>query len=154
MSEQAVDLRSTWAVLRRRSRLLAVAALLGSAAGVALLLVAPPAFTSTSVVLLPSAAQSGSGRAGGYDAETQVLITKSSDVLDPAVQASQTELTSDEVRDRLTVEVPAPSVLRITATGATAGQAEDLAHAVAESLLAYLQESNSTLSEGRRAQLQ
>ena len=154
MSEQAVDLRSTWAVLRRHGAALAAAALVGAAAGLGLLVLDPPAFTSTSVVLLPAAAQSDSGRTGGYDAETQVLIATSSEVLTRAGRSSDPELTSDEVGDRLVVEVPAPSVLQIRAAGATASEAEDLAYAVSESLLAYLQETNTTLSQGRRVQLQ
>ena len=50
MSEQAVDLRSTWAVLRRRSGVLLLAALLGGAAGVGVLYLFPPPYTSASVV--------------------------------------------------------------------------------------------------------
>jgi len=154
MSEQAVDLRSTWAVLRGHRRVLAIAGLIGAAMGVALLLLAPPAFTSTSAVLLPSAAQSGSGRAGAYEDDTQVLIASSTEVLSRAARSSKPELSPDEVGDRLTVEVPAPSILRITTAGATAGQAEDLAYAVAESLLSYLRETNTKLDQGRRVQLQ
>jgi hypothetical protein len=154
MSEQAVDLRSSWAVLRGRSGVLAVAALLGAMVGLALLYVDPPPFTSSSVVLLPSAAQPGSGKTGGYDAETQVLIATSSEILSRAAeQFKAEELTPEQVGDRVTVDVPAPSILRITAGGPEASDAEDLASAVADSLLAYLKETNGTLSEGRRTQL-
>lgn len=154
MSEQAVDLRSTWAVVRRRGGILAAAAVLGAVAGGVLLYVSPPPFTSSSVVLLPSAAQSGSGKTGGYDAETQVLIATSSEILSRAAQMVEPEPAQDEVLDRVTVAVPAPSILRITAEGPTVTQAEDLVSAVADSLVAYLKESTGTLSEARRVELQ
>ena len=154
MSEQAVDLRSTWAVVRRRSGIIAVAALVGAVAGVGVLYFAPPAFTSSSAVLLPSAAQAGSGAAGGYDAETQVQLVKSWDVLSLAAQEVRPELSQEEVRERVDVEVPAPSILSITAEGPTDTQAEDLAGAVADSLVKYLDETNGTLSEARQKELQ
>ena len=154
MSEQAVDLRSTWAVVRRRGGILAAAALLGAVAGGVLLYFSPPPFTSSSVVLLPSAAQSGSGKTGGYDAETQVLIATSSEILSRAAQMVEPEPAQDEVLDRVTVAAPAPSILRITAEGPTVTQAEDLVSAVAESLVAYLEESTGTLSDARRVELQ
>jgi len=154
MSEQAVDLLSTWAVLRERSRAVAVAALLGAIVGVAVLLVQPPPFTSSSAVLLPSAAQPGSGKTGGYDAETQMLIVTSTEILSRAArQFKAEELTPEQVAERVTVDVPATAILRITAEGPMASAAEDLASAVADSLLAYLRETNGTVSEGRKAQL-
>jgi capsular polysaccharide biosynthesis protein len=154
MSEQAVDLRSTWAVLRRRSGVLVVAGLVGGLAGAGVLLLLPPAYSSTSVVLLPAAAQPGSGRTGGYEADTQVLIATSSEILSRASQRVEPKLSPTEVSDRVTVEAPASAVLRITATGSDAGRAEDLASAVAQSLVDYLEESTRALSETQKVTLQ
>lgn len=154
MSEQPVDLQAVWAVLRRRSRLLVSAGLLGAMGGGALLALVPPAYTSTSVVLLPSVAQSGSGRTGGYDAETQVLIVQSSEIMERAARAVTPRLTETVVRDRVSVDAPATAILHITASGPTAGRAEDLALAVAQSLVTYLEDTRLALSAARRAQLQ
>ena len=93
MTEQVVDLGSTWAVLRRRRVAIIAAALLGGLAGAGLLVLSPPAYLSTSVVLLPEATQAGSGKTGGYDADTQVLIATSAEILLRAAQQVQPELT-------------------------------------------------------------
>lgn len=154
MSEQAVDLSSTWAVMRRRSKVLFAAALVGALAGVGLLFLLPPPYSSTSVVLLPAATQAGSGKTGEYDADTQVLIATSAEVLARAAQQVQPELTQEEVTDRVTVEAPASAIVRITAEGPSDTQAEDLASAVAESLVAYLEESTRALSATQQAALQ
>ncbi|MFW5469135.1 hypothetical protein ACOCJ4_03725 [Knoellia sp. CPCC 206435] len=154
MSEQPVDLRSTWAVLRRHSAVLLVAAVLGAAAGVGLLVLLPPPFTSASVVLLPAASQSGSGRIGGYDAETQVLVVTSSEVLSRAAGRTAPALTPTEVGERVSVDAPASAVLRITASGPTGAEAEGLAAAVANSLVEYLEETRGNLRAAVRAELQ
>ena len=153
MTEQVVDLRSSWAVLRRRSGVLLLAAVIGGLAGLGVLFLAPPAHSSTSVVLLPAAAQPGSGRTGGYEADTQVLIATSAEILSRAAQLVSPELPQDEVVDRVSVEAPASAVLRITAEGPTAVQAEDLASAVAQSLVDYLKETNRALTETQQAAL-
>lgn len=154
MTEQVVDLASTWAVLRRRSGVLVMAAILGCLAGAGLLVLFPPAYLSTSVVLLPAAAQAGSGRTGGYDADTQVLIATSAEILSRAAQQVEPELTQTEVTDRVSVEGPASAVLRITAAGPTAVQAEHLAYAVAHSLVDYLEETNRALTQTQQVRLQ
>ena len=53
VSEQALDLRTTLAVLRRHRGLLVGAIALGAAAGVAYSMLRLPQFSSTSLVLLP-----------------------------------------------------------------------------------------------------
>ncbi|MFC7491306.1 MULTISPECIES: Wzz/FepE/Etk N-terminal domain-containing protein [unclassified Knoellia] len=154
MSEQAVDLRAIWAVIRRHGAVLVVVAVLGALAGGGLLLWAPPAYTSTSAVLLPSIAQPGSGRTGGYDAETQMHIVKSSEILTRAGSQVVPRLTEAQVTERVSVDAPAPSILEITASGPTARQAEGLALSVAQSLVAYLEDARKSLGAARRAQLQ
>ena len=62
---------STVTTLRRRSRLLAVAALVGLAAGVAYVMAEPPPLTSTALVLLPTPALTGTSSS---DVDTQVHI--------------------------------------------------------------------------------
>jgi hypothetical protein len=154
MSEQGVDLRSTWAVLRRRRGALALAGLFGAVAGAGLLYVLPSPYTSTSVVLLPTATQAGSGRTGGYDAETQVLIAQSADVLGRAGLAVTPHLSGPGVKDLVTVDAPTPSIIRFTARGASRDEAELLSAASAQSLVDYLEESANELSQAKRSALQ
>jgi len=153
MTEQVVDLGSAWAVLRRRRGLVLLAALLGGLAGAGLLVLFPPAYVSTSVVLLPSAAAAGSGKTGGYEADTQVLIATSAEILLRAAQQVQPELTQAEVTDRVSADAPASAVLSIKAAGPTAVQAEDLASAVAQSLVDYLEDTNRALTKAQQTTL-
>ncbi len=154
MSEQAVDLRSTWTTVRRRPWPIVAAALVGGLIGAGLLVLNPPPYSSTSVVLLPAVTQAGSGKTGAYDADTQVLIATSSEVLGRAALEMDPELSQSEIIDRVTVEAPASAVVRITATGPTSTQAEDLAFAVAGSLVAYLGDSARTVSDAQKKTLQ
>ena len=154
MSEQSVDLRSTWAVLRRRRGSLAVAALFGAVAGAGLLYVLPSPYSSTSVVLLPTATQAGSGRTGGYDADTQVLIAQSADVLGRAGLAVTPHLSAQGAQDRVTVEAPTSAILRFTARGTTSDAAELLSAASAQSFVDYLEQTANELSQARRGTLQ
>ncbi len=154
MTEEAVDLGSTWAALRRRRGVILLAALLGALAGAGLLVLSPPAYLSTSVVLLPGATQAGSGKTGGYDADTQVLIATSAEILLRAAQQVQPELTQAEITDRVSAEAPSSAILSIRAAGPTAVQAEDLASAVAQSLVDYLQDTKRALTKTQQATLQ
>ena len=153
MTEQVVDLGSTWAVLRRRRGVILLAALLGALAGAGLLVLSPPAYLSTSVVLLPGATQAGSGKTGDYDADTQVLIATSAEILLRAAQQVHPELTQAEITDRVSAEAPSAAVLSIKAAGPTAVQAEDLASAVAQSLVDYLADTKHALSKTQQATL-
>ncbi|KRE43950.1 Wzz/FepE/Etk N-terminal domain-containing protein [Knoellia sp. Soil729] len=154
MNEEVVDLRAIWAVVRRRGRMLLAVAIVGALGGAGLLLLAPPAYTSTSGVLLPSVAQPGSGRTGGYDSDTQVLIATSSEILTDAASRVSPRLTEAEVTERVKVEAASPSYLRITASGPTSTQAEGLALAVAQSVVAYLEDTRESMGAARRVQLQ
>ena len=111
MSEQAVDLRSTWTVLRRRSRILVIAAFLGALAGAALLYFSPPPYSSSSQVLLPAATEGGSGKTGEYDADTQIRIATSAEILRRAGQQTTPKLSQEEIADRVVAEAPTASIL-------------------------------------------
>lgn len=153
MSEQVVDLRSTWATLRRRGGTLAAATVVGAAAGVGLLYLNPPLYSSTGIVLLPASAAPGSTDSGQYDAETQVLIAESAEVLGRAGSKLAPPLDAAQVANRVEITAPAPTVLRFTATGRTAAQAEALSSALAEAHVAYLREASTSLSLERQAAL-
>jgi capsular polysaccharide biosynthesis protein len=154
VSEQAVDLRSTWTILRRRSRLLVIAMVLGALAGLGLVWFFPPPYSSTSVVLLPSATQGGSGKTGEYDTDTQVIIATSAEILARAGTQLKPQLSQEEVQRRVAAEARTDAILQITAGGSTSHQAEELASAVAASFVAYLEDSSRALSSAQRKVLQ
>lgn len=151
MSEQIVDLRSVWAILRRHSRALAVAAVVGGAAGGAALQVLPTEYSSTTMVLFPAAQPGASASTNAHAIDTQVEIATSDTVLARAGQAVHPRLGAPEMADRISVESPTQDVLTITARGTTADQAERLATAVAEADIEYLQEAASGLGNDERA---
>lgn len=153
MSEQVIDLRSTWAILRRRTGVLVAAAALGAAGGAATAYVQPPAYTSTSMVLLPSAGPGSSAAASSHSIDTQVAIAQSQAVLGPAGQAVTPSLSGQQVAALVTVESPTTDVLDIKATGTTPARAEALANAVAKAELEYLKNAASALSDDKKSAL-
>lgn len=153
MSEQAIDLRSAWQVLRRRSGVLALAAALGAAGGGALVHFAPPVYTSTSKVLLPPVVEGSGAAANAHTIDTQVQIVLSQAVLGPAGRAMRPALSSAQVGNRVEVEAPTPDVLVITATGTSPEQAEALCEAVASAEIDYLAAAASTVDAEARSSL-
>ena len=144
MTEQIIDLRSTWAILRRRAGVLVLAGAVGAAAGGAAVYLHPPAYGSTSLVLLPPPPQ-GAASAGAHTIDTQVQIATSEAVLRPAGLAVTPHLDTSQVAKRVDVEARTTDVLQITATGDTPAKAEKLAEAVAQAEVDYLKSAASTL---------
>jgi len=153
VSEQAIDLRSAWHLLRRRTGVLVLAAALGPAGGAALVYLSPPEFTSTSKVLLPPAPEGSSAAATAHTIETQVQIAQSEKVLAPAGRAVSPGLTPTQVAGRVDVEAQTSDVLVITASGPSPQQAQALCAAVAKAEIAYLEAAASTNDDETRAAL-
>lgn len=151
MSEQIVDLRSVWAILRRHSRVLAIAAVVGGLAGGGALALLPPEYSSTTLVLFPPPTTGAPAPVPVHAIDTQVQIVRSDAVLARAGQTLDAPLGAAEVADRIAVETPTGDVLTITARGATASEAEQLATAVANADINYLQVAASGLSSDQRA---
>lgn len=137
MSEQALDLQSTWAILRRHRRVLATAALIGAAAGVAFVVVRPPMYSSSSMVLLPPA-QDSSGEQVERDVQTEVRIASSDVVLDPAGESVSPTIEIAELARLVTITAPTSDVVKIEVEAPSAARAEELAQAVAEAEIDYL----------------
>jgi len=152
VSERPLDLRYVLSTLRRHRRLLACAALLGAMAGAALVLLRPPLYTSTSVVLLPSAF-SFSGETTARDVETQVRIARSHAVLDPAGQALRPSMSVRALNRNVTVTAPTPDVLEIVAEAVTPERARAISRAVTDAQVDYMSSSVSSLSNAQRAAL-
>ncbi|MEW1954776.1 hypothetical protein [Terrabacter sp. NPDC080008] len=154
MSEQIIDLRSVWAILRRHTRGLAVAAVVGAAAGGAALTMVAPEYTSSTLMVFQATPTGTPPPANAHAIDTQVQIALSDAVLAKAGQALQKPLSATQVADRVVVESPTDEVLTITARGETPAQAEQLATAVADADIAYLQTTASGLTNDERSALE
>ena len=146
MAEQALDLRSTLAILRRRRRVLAAVSVAGIAAGVAFVIVNPPMYTSTSQVLLPSL-EGRNGEPVSRDVRTEVTIAESDAVLGEAGRNLSLPVSYKTLTGRVEVEAMTGDILNVRAKAETAGRAEDLARAVAEAEVTYVQHAASTLND-------
>jgi capsular polysaccharide biosynthesis protein len=153
VSEQIVDLGSVWAILRRNTRALAIAAVIGALGGFAALRLLPVEYTSTSVVLLPPLSSGATALPNSHSVDTQVQIALSEAVLGRAGASLHPRLNSAQVADRIAIEAPTDEVLSITAQGRTSAEAEELASAVAAADVAYLREAGSALSKEQVAAL-
>jgi capsular polysaccharide biosynthesis protein len=154
VSEQIIDLRSTWATLRRSGGVLLVATCFGAGVGGAAAYLWPPSYSSTSIVLLPPTPQASSGAAPVHTIDTQVQIANSEVVLGPAGRAVTPQLSAAQMDDRIDVTAPTNDVLTITATGATPAQAEAMSRAVAKAEVDYLAAAASTLGAEARDALE
>jgi capsular polysaccharide biosynthesis protein len=152
MSEQALDLQTAFAVLRRHRLLLIVVTLLGVAVGAVLVRVHPPQYSSTTQVLLPRFVDpSGSG--AGRDVATDIRVATSDVVLDPAGRSLDPPRSAAEVRRRTSVSAPTENVLEIECRGATAAEAEALAEAVANAEVEYQRQALSSVSQAQAEKL-
>jgi capsular polysaccharide biosynthesis protein len=154
MTEQIIDLRSTWAILRRKAGVLVLAGAVGAAAGGAAVYLHPPAYSSSSQVLLPPPPEGPSSPAGSHTIDTQVQIATSEAVLAPAGRNVTPALSTAEVKKRVDVEARTTDVIEITATGDTPAAAQSLAEAVAKAEVAYLEAAASTLGQDARKALE
>ncbi len=145
MAEQALDLRSTLSILRRRRRVLVAVALAGLGAGVAFVVVNPPMYSSTSQVLLPSL-PGQNGEPVSRDVRTDVTIARSDAVLGQAGRDLPSPMSLRTLKNRVEVEAVTGDILSFQAMAETAAEAEDLARSVAEAEVAYVQHAASTLS--------
>ena len=135
MIDQSSDFRSGVATLRRHSRMLAAAALVGLAAGVTYVMVTPPPLTSTTLVLLPTPALADSSSS---DIDTQVRIALSATILSQAGQAVVPALPRRSVEKMVKVSAPTNQIVQIDATSTKAAEAETLSQAVADSYVGYV----------------
>jgi capsular polysaccharide biosynthesis protein len=143
MSQQALDLRRSIQIVRRRKVLVALAVTLGILAGGAYAVLKPPTLTSTALVVLPQAVQNQAGAAAtatGPDSymATQEVVAGSTPVLSLALKNVRPGMSLDQLRDDIQVGSPTSYTLSITAEGRLAGEAEATANAVAQSYIAFV----------------
>ena len=145
MAEQAVDMRSVFATVRRHWKMLVLATTLGAAAGASLIIVVPPQYTSEALVLLPPA-KTVDGQPGVRNAGTEVKIASSDVVLGPAGRAVEPPLSSLAIKKQVQIGAPTADVIQVRANADSGARAEALARAVAESEVKYLNDAASSQS--------
>jgi capsular polysaccharide biosynthesis protein len=139
VSTQELDVKKSWRAIRRHRRVVAAAAAVGLLAGVGYALIQPPLHTATSLVVLPPPPATDAEKlAGTQSIETQVYIADSEPVLKSAGQNLSPTLPTDVVRGRVKVAAVTQDVIKIDARGTSAGQAMQLANAVAEVYLVFV----------------
>jgi len=140
MGEQALDLRSGLAVLRRHRAILAGAALLGVVAGGAYTMERPPGYASTSMVLLP---EQPSTQQTPRDPGTEARVAGSAAVLGPAGKRMHPARSATQMAALITASAPSSTVVQFQSVAATPGLAERLSQAAAESEVAYVKQASS-----------
>ena len=134
MTSEPLDLRISLQILRRRLATVGVAAALGFAAGAALTALNPPMHAATALVVLP-ATISNTG--------AQILIADSNPVLEGALPAIKPAMSAHALRSRIEVTGLTTNLLSITAQAGSATQAEEMANALADSFVAYVDSPNA-----------
>jgi capsular polysaccharide biosynthesis protein len=146
MSQQNLDLRKSFQIVRRRKWLFGVVAAVGFLMGAAYAVLTPPMMSSTALVVISGLPASLTNQANTVNADTEtglateMVIASSDPVLAGALpKVSPPTNSLHALGKRVSVTALAGSdVLSFTATGKTAGQAENTANAVANSYIAYV----------------
>lgn len=141
MSEQALDLRSAIAVVRRRARFVVAAGIVGLGAGVALGVTHPPQMRSTTLVLLPAPTPNES-----VDVATQVRIVMSADILGKAGQAVHPAIPYVSMLDHVMVSAPTDQIIEVDATATKGRDAQTLSEAVADAYVSYARQADTAVS--------
>jgi hypothetical protein len=152
MAEQAVDVRSWVATLRRHSGLLLAATVLGAAGGATLAIMVPPQFSSESVVLLPPL-KGDDGQTTTRNSATEVKIAGSDVVMGPAGRSVSPSIPARRLQKAVDISASTDDVVEFVAHADTAARAEELAQAVAEAEKAYLMKASSSLGGAEAAAL-
>jgi capsular polysaccharide biosynthesis protein len=147
MSQQALDLRRSTQILRRRKVLVLILVTLGILGGGSYAVLTPPLLGSTALIALPESpvnAAAGTTTSGTDPfTATQEVIATSYPVLADALPDVRPAMSLTKLRHDVQVGSPAPGIISITASGKTAADAEATANAVADSYIAYVRSSKS-----------
>jgi capsular polysaccharide biosynthesis protein len=133
MSEQALDLRKALQLVWRRKRLVAIFIAAGLLLGSVYTAVSPPVPAGQALVVLPSNIK---------DLQTQVVVATSDQVLQSAQQSVDRSLSLEALRKKVTAKSLTSNVISITATGPSAGAAENLANSVAQAYINLVGSAN------------
>lgn len=148
MSEQALDLKRSVQIIRRRWLVIGIVAALGLAGGAAYAALQPPSVSSTALVRTVTA----QGGSSASNTATMVVIASSDPVLTLALPSIQPPVSKQTLLDEIQVKSPTTGIIAITAQGRTAAQAKSTANAVAQGFVDYISSPRS-LSGSTRALL-
>jgi len=131
MRRQALDLRRTLQILRRRLAAVGIAAALGLLLGAGYAMLDLPMHESETLVVLPASTNEAT-------TQLQVTIATSNSVLAGAVRDLGPAVSLQSLRSHIRAANLTTNLISIIAQGETAAQAEDAANAVAKSYIAYV----------------
>lgn len=134
MSDQALDLRKSLHIVRRRWVIVVAAAGIGLAAGVGYAVVNPPKLTSTANVLLAAPTPISPQNTP----PAQVFVASSQPVMAQAMLHIQPAMSIGDIQHAVDIKSQANSIISISAKGRTAAQASMIANAVANSYVAFV----------------
>lgn len=149
MSEQALDLRSAMAVLRRRSRVVTACALIGLIGGVVFVLLQPPKLGSTTLVMLPTPTI----EQPESTVKTQVRIVTSSTILGKAGQLVSPALSARALERRIKVTAATEQLIEIQAYGTDEREARTLSQGIADAYVSNVRQAAIRISEETLAEL-
>ncbi|WP_428950374.1 Wzz/FepE/Etk N-terminal domain-containing protein [Streptomyces sp. cg35] len=131
MSDDTIRLVTVGRILRRRWRLLAVLTVVGALVGYGTSMVFPPRYTASASVLLP-------GQWEERELLTQVDIATSSSVVDrAAAKLDWHDVTSSELRDRVSAKAADGNLIKISGTADTPKRAQQLSDQVAKEFVSF-----------------
>ena len=145
MTEPALDLRTSAAVVRRGWALILVFALIGLCGGIAFGLHGSRQHSADALVVIPTQAIT-TANANPVDMLTQTLIATSTAVLAPAAAEASPPVPVNELA--VSVTAPSTSILRVRVQAKRSQQAVLLANAVANGYISYVTKAH--LFEGQQ----
>lgn len=155
MTEQVLDLKGLVTAVRRSWRTVAAVTVLGVLLGAGYGITRPQTYTSKALVLLPTSGASSSGASAPNSTATDARLATSAAVLVPAGQTVDRSLSLAALQRRVTAAPSdTASVVSISATGPSPSEAEDLADAVADKLVAFVTDAGSVTATAAVGSLQ
>jgi capsular polysaccharide biosynthesis protein len=143
MSDQPLDLRRALQIIRRYRIQVGAVTAVGLLLGIGYAVANPPLYNSQALVVIPlatsaagQAATSPNGLSSGT--ETQVVVAGSNAVLTGALASIHPSVSLSALMNDVNVAGVTDSVIGFTGKAKTAGQAESIANAVANSYVAYV----------------
>jgi capsular polysaccharide biosynthesis protein len=134
MSQQSLNLRSSFQIVRRNKTLIGAVAAIGLICGASYGSLNPPMLTSQALVVLPT---------GGPAIATEVVVAQSMPVLSGALPNVSPAMSVETLRAMVQASSQTNNIVQITVAGASPAQAEANANAVANSYVAYINSSES-----------
>lgn len=129
MSQQPLNLRSSFQIVRRYKTLVGVAAAVGLIAGIGYGSLSRPVLTSEALVVVP---------VSSLAMATEVVVAQSTQVLTNALPNVSPAMSVAALRSMVHVSSETSNILQFSVEGASAAQAEGNANAVANSYVAYV----------------